>query len=153
STEVLPHLAHDFVVVPLYALGTASWGHRGESAGIPGKRSIVVEIKDLKVAPLANPTSYPLAFPRPHTKKLFENDKVTVWATAWVAGEPTPMHFHDKDAMVVYEASGRLKATALDGTVSSVEVSVGGPRFASRNRTHQEELVAGAASAVITELK
>jgi hypothetical protein len=153
TREVIPNVAHDFVAVPLYAKGTATFGHKGDSAGRAGKRSIVIEIKDVKPSPLPNPGKYPPAFPRPHTRKLFENDKVIVWATRWVTGEPTPMHFHDKDAMVVYEDTGRLRATALDGTVSGVDVTFGGPRYALRDRTHQEVLESGKASAVITELK
>jgi hypothetical protein len=153
STEVIPHVEHDFVVVPLGAPGTAAYGHKGDSAGTAGQRSMIIELKDAKVDTPANPGTYPMAFPRKNAKKLFENAKVVVWSTRWVLNEPTPMHFHDKDAMVIFEDEGQLKSIALDGTGTAVEVTNGRPSFNLRNRVHSEVLVSGKASAVVTELK
>jgi hypothetical protein len=61
------------------------------------------------VPPLANTSGFPNAFPRPNSRKLFENDNVVVWDYTWTTGVPTPMHFHDKDVVVVYLETGRLK--------------------------------------------
>jgi hypothetical protein len=82
-----------------------------------------------------------------------ENDKVVVWDYVWRPGEPTPMHFHDKDAMVVYESNGSLQSTTPDGKSLVNEYSFGDIRFNRRDRTHRELLVRGHPHAVITELK
>jgi hypothetical protein len=149
----LPPSPHDFVAVSLSRKGTATFGHQGDIPGRTGSRTIVIELKDVPVTPLANESGYPLAFPRKHVKKLLENAQVVVWDYVWHAGEPTPMHFHDKDAVVVYEATGTLKATTPDGESAVTEIKFGGVRFSPRGRTHTEILSSGQAHAVITELK
>ena len=149
----LPPSPHDFIVVSLSRKGTAEFGRQGDIPGKSGSRTIVIELKDLPVGPLANQTGYPLAFPRPHAKKLLENGKVNVWDYVWHAGESTPMHFHDKDAVVVFEATGAIKATTPDGKSAVSEIKFGDVRFNLRGRTHTEILAHGEARAVITELK
>lgn len=152
-TGTLPPAEHDFVSVSLTHKGTAALGHKGETPGKPGEHTIVIELKDHPVAPLANPTPYPLAFPRPHVKKLYETSRVIVWSYHWNPGEPTPMHFHDKDVVVVYEEPTALKSTTPDGKVTVNEYKDGEVRFNRANRTHTELLVRGGGSGVMTELK
>jgi quercetin dioxygenase-like cupin family protein len=144
---------HDFVAVSLTRKGTADFGHEGDVRGKAGSRTIVIELKGLPVGPLANETGYPLAFPRRHAKKLLENGQVVVWDYVWHPGESTPMHFHDKDAVVVFETTGALKATTVDGTSATTEIRFGEVRFNPRGRIHTEALAKGDAHAVITELK
>src|SRR5882757_3815744 len=149
----LPPSANDFVAVSLSRKGTAIFGHRGDIPGKTGSRTIVIELRDLPAGPLANGTGYPLAFPRRHAKKLLENRQVVVWDYVWHPGESTPMHFHDKDAVVVFEATGALKATTPDGKSTVSEIKFGEVRFNPRGRVHTEILSNGEAHAVITELK
>jgi hypothetical protein len=104
TTTSLPPSQHDFIAISLSHIGTAVLGHQGEVAGKNGARTVVVELKDHPLPPIANASGYPLAFPRPNARKLLESDKVVVWDNVWHMGKPTPMHFHDKDALVVYEA-------------------------------------------------
>ena len=153
TTQPLPPAQHDFVAVSLSRKGTAYFGHSGSSPGKAGERTVVIELKDHALPPLANPTSYPLAFPRPHVRKLLENDKVVVWDYTWRRREPTPMHFHDKDALVVFEATGALQSTTPDGKSTVNEFKFGDIRFNGRDRTHTELLIRGIEHAVITELK
>jgi hypothetical protein len=153
TNNALPAAQHDFVAVSLTHKGIAKFGHRGDTAGKAGARTIVIYLKDHPVAPIANTSGYPAAFPRPHVTKLLENDKVIVWDYVWRLGEPTPMHFHDKDTMVVYEANGSLQSTTPDGKTKISEYVFGDIRFNRRDRTHTELLVRGHAHAVITELK
>jgi len=56
----------DAVVVSL--AGGAVFLPKGTAPKI-AERSIVIDLKDHPVAPLANTTGYPLAFPRPGSKK------------------------------------------------------------------------------------
>ncbi len=121
--------------------------------GVTPTREVSIELKDHPVAPLANRSGYPNAFPRPRVKKVFENDRVLVWDYTWNPGEPTPMHFHDKDVVVVYLQNGALKSTTPDGKSVVNEYAVGDVRFNARDRAHTEELVKGTQRAIITELK
>jgi hypothetical protein len=153
TTSALPPAQHDFVAVSLSHKGTAVLGRKGEVPAKDGAHTVVIELKDHPVAPLANTSGLPLAFPRPHVRKLFENDRIVVWDYVWHPGVPTPMHFHDKDALVVHEANGVLKSTTPDGKSVDNTYKSGDIRFNARDRAHTELLVSGKAHAVITELK
>lgn len=127
----------------------------GAEPPVDGKfaTSVVIELKDHMVPSLANKTGYPNAFPRPGSKKVFENARVIVWDYTWTPGKPSPMHFHDKDVVVVYLADGALKSTTPDGKSVVNEISFGLTKFNPRDRTHTEEVVRGNARAVMMELK
>jgi hypothetical protein len=153
TSAPLPPSSHDFIAVSLSRKGTARFGHQGEIPGKTGSRTIVIELKDLPVTPLANETGYPLAFPRKRAKKLLENAQVAVWDYEWHPGEATPMHFHDKDALVVYEETGALKSTTPDGKSVVTDFKFGGVRFSPRGHSHTEILASGKAQAIVTELK
>lgn len=153
TTSALPAAQHDFIAVPLSRLGTALFGRRGEVASENGSRTIVIELKDNAPGLIPNDSGYPLAFPRPHAVKLFENDRVIAWNVVWPSGAPTPMHFHDKDAVAVFEATGALQSTTPDGKNSVAATRFGEVVFAPRNRTHSEVLFSGRARAIIIELK
>ena len=149
----LPAAAHDFVAISPAGKVTAVFGHKGDVPGEPGMRTVVIELKDLVIAPIENRTGYPNAFPRPRVEKLLENDRVIVWRYSWNPGEPTPMHFHDKDVVVVYKEDTALKSTTPDGASVVNEYKAGEIRFNRRDRIHTELLVKGSGSAVMTELK
>jgi hypothetical protein len=117
------------------------------------ERSIVIDLKNHPVAPIANTTGYPLAFPRPGSKKILENGRVIVWDYTWTPRVPTPMHFHDKDVVVVFLEDGDLSSTVPDGKVTTNSYTSGTVRFNPRDRTHTETLVRGKQHAIITELK
>jgi hypothetical protein len=82
---------------------------------------------------------------------VLDNERVTVWDTTTPL--PTPMHFHDKDALVIYEATGALQSTSVDGKKALGEYQFGQIRFSPRDHTHTEVLVRGRGRAVILELK
>jgi len=121
--------------------------------GASGARSLVIELKDHVVPPLANKTGYPLAFPRPHVKKLLENNRVIVWSYRWNPGEPTPMHYHDKDVVVVYLEPTALTSTTPDGKKTLNDYQAFDIRFNKGDRTHTELLERGMGSAMMMELK
>ncbi|HSZ94978.1 MAG TPA: hypothetical protein VK767_01635 [Bradyrhizobium sp.] len=152
TTESIAPMPDDFVAIS-FADGTARFGRAGETAGIPGVRTIVIDLKNYPVAPLANNTGYPNAYPRPHIDKLLENDRVIVWHYRWFLNDPTPMHFHDKDVVVVYLEDSPLQSTEPNGKAVVNEYKSGDIRFNKRDRIHTELVVRGSASAVITELK
>ena len=132
--------------------GSVEWAPKGTPPKITG-RSLVIDLKDHPVAPMANPTKYPLGFPRPGSKKLLENERVIVWDYTWEPGVATPMHFHDKDVVVWFLEDGDLKSTTPDGKETVNQYTSGTVRFNQRDRTHTETLVKGKQRAIITELK
>jgi len=152
TTSATLAMPDDFVAIS-FADGNAIFGHAGETASHGGARTVVIDLKNHPVAPLPNNSGYPNAYPRPHIEKLLENDRVIVWRYRWNLGEPTPMHFHDKDVVVVYLEDSALQSTEPDGRSVVNEYKSGDIRFNKRDRVHTELLVHDAASAVITELK
>jgi hypothetical protein len=140
----------DAVVVSLS--GSAAFVPKGTAPKITG-HSYLIDLKDHPVAPIENKSGYPLAFPRPGTTKLFENDRVIVWDSTWTPGVATPMHFHDKDVVVVFLEDGDLKSTTSDGKEVVNQYKSGTVRFNQRDRTHSETLMNGKQRAIITELK
>ncbi|MFL6386549.1 MAG: hypothetical protein ACJ71U_03585 [Terriglobales bacterium] len=140
----------DAVVVSL--AGSAAFVPKGTTPDITG-RSFVIDLKDHPVPPIENKSGYQLAFPRPGAKKLFENDRVIVWDSTWTPGVATPMHFHDKDVVVVFLEDGDLKSTTPDGKEVVNKYTTGTVRFNQRDRTHTETLMNGKQRAIITELK
>ncbi|MFZ3365532.1 MAG: hypothetical protein WA239_00255 [Candidatus Sulfotelmatobacter sp.] len=147
GTAVLPL---DAVVVSLS--GSAVFLPKGMTSKFTGG-SFVIALKDHPVAPIANTTGYPLAFPRPGSRKILENERVIVWDYTWTPGVATPMHFHDKDTVVVYLDGGDLKSTTPDGQATVNSYKFGMVRFNLRDRTHTETLIRGKQHAIITELK
>jgi len=140
----------DAVVVSF--AGKATFLPKGRTPKIDG-RSIVIDLKDRAVTPIANTSGYPLAFPRPGSKKLLENSRVVVWDYSWAPDVPTPMHFHDKDVVVLFLEDGDLKSTTPDGKSVVNSYTTGMVRFNQRDRAHFETLVRGKQHAIITELK
>src|SRR5262249_40167909 len=118
-------------------------------AGPDGMRLIEIALNDVPMMHYENQTTYPPAMPRPGAKKLLENNRLIAWDYAWTRGEPTPMHFHDKDVVVTYLAKGVLKSTALDGSVSMNPHYFGFSKFNPGNRTHTETLTDGEGRAII----
>jgi hypothetical protein len=116
-------------------------------------RLIVVELKDHPVPPLVNKSGYPAAFPRPGSKNVFDNERVAVWNYTWTPEVPTPMHYHDKDIVVVYRFEGSLKSTTPDGQSVVNDYKFGSIRFNKGDRVHFETLVKGQQSAMMIELK
>jgi hypothetical protein len=144
--------SNDAVVVYLAdgKVGTAVYEKKG--ASVTASRAIVIELKG-RHAPYPNTTGYPNAFPRPGNKKLLDNDRVVVWDYTWNPGVATPMHFHDKDVVVVYLADGALTSTAPDGAKTVNDYSFGFAKFNPGNRSHTELLSRGNERAIIVELK
>lgn len=140
----------DSIVISLS--GHAAFVPKGTQPKITG-RAIVIDLKDHPVPPIANTSGYPLGFPRPGSKKLFENDRVIVWDYTWKPDVPTPMHFHDKDVIAFFLEDGDLKSTTPDGQSTVNTYTSGTARFNTRNRTHAETLIKGKQRAIITELK
>lgn len=113
----------------------------------------VVELKDHPLPHLQNKSGYSLSFPRPGSTKILENDRVIVWNYTYTPGVPTPMHYHDKDALVVYRYDASVSSTTPDGKAVVNQDKAGQIKFNPRDRSHVEALVNGRESVIVTELK
>lgn len=139
-----------------HADGSAVWGHGGTTSdtavGAPA-HEIIVELKDAPSNTVPNTPGLPPAFPRPGSKKVFENDKVRVWNYAWVPGKPTAMHFHDTEVVVTYLQDGDVASTTPDGKTTVNHRKAGDIVYNLANRSHSEEVVKGEQSGIMLELK
>jgi hypothetical protein len=152
-----PMHLHQYDMVGVYldnfAVASAKKGSTDSQPGNRQTRAIFIELKDVKVPSLENKTMYPLAFPRYGGAKVLENDRFIVWDYTWTQNKATPMHFHDKDFVVVYIADGQLISTNPTGKMNAQEISIGLTRFNARGGSHTQELVKGSGRAIIFELK
>jgi len=149
---------HGLSSIALRNAGDAVFGRKGteerqEVISDSPARLIVVALKDHPVSPLVNKSKYPAAFPRLGSKKVLDNSRVIVWNYTWTPGVPTPMHYHDKDVVVVYREDGSLSSTTPNGESVVNDYKFGTIRFNKAERTHFEEVVKGKQSAIILELK
>lgn len=139
-------------------VGEASFGargiiHREEGISDALRRAVLVELKDSPSPPVEVKPTVPLAFPREGAKRLIENARVSVWDYTWTPGKPVPLHFHDKDVVVVFVEAGKLRSTPPGGEAQVTARRFGEVSFNPRNRTHSEEAVEGTPRAIIIELK
>lgn len=139
-----------------HADGSAFFGHGGTSSDTATQgpaHEVIVEFKDAPSKTVPNTTGLPPAFPRPGSKKVFENDKIRVWNYAWQPGKPTPMHFHNTEVVVTYLGDGDVASTTPDGKKTVNHHNPGDIVFNVANRSHSEELVKGEQSGIMMELK
>lgn len=143
---------YDAVVVSF--TGKAAFVPKGTTPKLDG-RSLILDLKEHMpaITRMKNTSGYPAAFPRPGVKKLLDNARVTVWDYTWKPNVPTPMHYHDKDVVVLFLKDGDVKSTTPDGKSVVNSYTRGTVRFNKGNRTHYETLVKGEQRALITELK
>jgi quercetin dioxygenase-like cupin family protein len=116
------------------------------------RHAILIDLKDHKAEPIPNTTGLPNAFPREGAVKRLENERVAIWEYRWTE-KPSPMHFHDKDVVVVVMEGGEIESKTPDGKSRVTRVARGEASFTPGNRSHSERLVSGAARAILVELK
>ena len=114
---------------------------------------VIVDVKDHSMTPRTNRSGYPNAFPRPGSRKLLETGPVIVWDYSWTRGQPTPMHYHDKDVLVVYLADGALRSTTPNGQETVNDYKAGDIRFNLGDRAHSEDLATGTQRAILVEFE
>jgi quercetin dioxygenase-like cupin family protein len=127
--------------------------HREEGTSDVPRRAILIELKDSRKAPLAAPEGVPLAWPREGAAKLLENDRVAVWDYRFQSARAIPLHFHDKDAVVVELEPGVTRSIPKDGAPQETTWVGMRARFAPRDRLHREEYVSGSPRAIVVEIK
>src|SRR4051794_22831567 len=98
--------------------------------------------------------NYPPPFPREGVTKLFENDRVVVWAGTFVKNRPTPMHEHTMDLVGVFLSDGKVNTTLLDGTTREGKpFGNGSVVFGPKGVIHVEESLVDGTRARGIELK
>jgi hypothetical protein len=131
--------------------------HREEAIGFgpdaPERMAIMLDVKEIAVAPATPKAGMPTAFPRDGAIKAIDNARVTEWDYTWSAGHTVPTHMHDKDSVQVFFQGGTIKFTAADGKVETKTFKFGDARFIPRGTVDAEEAVSGAPRAITIELK
>jgi hypothetical protein len=146
----IPAASFESDTVVVTADGKVSFRKKGSPA-VDAKE--IISLKDASVAALPNKSGFPLAMPRPGAKIVLDNVRITAWDYRWTTGVPTPMHFHDKDVVVMFLEEGDLRSTTPKGEITLNAYKPGTIRFNARDRVHTEELVRGTQRAIIVELK
>ncbi|MGH9320760.1 MAG: hypothetical protein ACRD21_06390 [Vicinamibacteria bacterium] len=139
-------------------VGAVSSGGKGlthieEGTSDVPRRAILVELKGAAKAPLPRPEGVPLAWPREGASKVLENGRVVVWDYVFRPGHGMPLHFHDKDTVVIELEPGVTRSTPRDGAPSETKWEGMRARFAPRGRIHSEETVSGSPRAIVVEIK
>jgi hypothetical protein len=114
--------------------------------------AIVIEL-DASPPPYLNRTGLPPAFPRPGSKRVLDNDRVVVWDYTFALNQPSPLHFHERDVVVVFLGEGTLASTPLEGPVTTRDHTNGMTLFNPGNRAHTETLVRGTGRVIVVEFK
>jgi ketosteroid isomerase-like protein len=128
--------------------------HREEGVSDVARRAILIELKEGASPPaIEQPKDVPLAWPREGARKVLENDRVIVWDYEFRSGRDMPLHFHDKDTVVVELAPGVLRGYPLEGAPQETTWTGMTARWAPRGRIHREEVVRGNPRVVAVELK
>jgi len=127
--------------------------HMEEGTSDVPRRAILIELKGAKKDPLTRPEGVERAWPREGASKVLENDQVVVWDYRFQKGQPIPLHFHDKDTVVVELAPGVTRSVPKDGAPQETTWQGMRARFAPRGRVHREEVVSGSPRGIIVEIK
>ena len=158
--EVRPHAgAYDMTLVYLEGrpAGQVEFERRGAARGAAAEpiagRAIVIDLHDRAMAAYPNRTGYPPAFPRPGAKQLLENDRVVVWDYTFTPDVPSPVHFHERDVVVVFLGDGTLASNPLTGPTTTRDHTNGMAMFNPGNRAHTETLIRGTARVIVVELR
>lgn len=149
---------HRYDMVAVESDGTAVFMAKGlahveEGSSTTPRRTIMVDLKDVVVPPLANKSGFADAFPREGTKKLIDNARVTVWDVGFTLGKPSVTHFHSKDVVAIYLHDAEMVSTTPDGKKTTSVSTAGQVKFNPRDRTHSELLAKGTQRVIAVELK
>ena len=120
---------------------------------VDGARTIGVEFKDVTVPPIDKRPALPSAFPREGARSLLENDRVAIWDYQWLPGRAVPLHYQDRDVVVVAMGDGQVRFTSSDGRTRVEPLSFGQVTFRPRGESHREEAAEGSPRAILVELK
>jgi hypothetical protein len=92
--------------------------------------------------------SYPHAFPRTGTARLFDNDRVTVWEVNWLKNVMQPVHRHRYDMAGVYLRFGQITVTGPNDPVPTDPkpgpvFEIPRPYYQPKGITHREVAFGG----------
>ncbi len=127
--------------------------HMEEGTSDVPRRAILIELKEARKDPIRAPDGVVPAWPREGASKVLENDRVVVWDYRFEAGRAIPLHFHDKDTVVVELEPGVTRSVPQDGSPEQSTWEGMRARFAPRGRFHREEVVSGSPRAIVVEIK
>lgn len=117
------------------------------------QRAFVVELKQPPPPPDPIPEGAVPAWPRDGAKKLLENDRIVVWDYTFAPDVTVPLHYHDKEQIIVSLASGKFRMIPPEGDPRVSEGRLGRAVFVRRGALHREEYHSGTPRAIAIQLK
>jgi len=127
--------------------------HREEGVSDAPRRAFVLELKETTAPVDAIPDGAVPAWPREGAKNILENELVVVWDYAFAADHAVPLHYHDKDQIIVSLGVGKIRMIPLDGDPIVSESKGFRAVFIPRGALHREEYLEGAPHAIVVQLK
>jgi quercetin dioxygenase-like cupin family protein len=127
--------------------------HMEEGTSDTPRRAILIEIKGASKDSIPQPQGVEPAWPREGASKVFENDEAVVWDYRFQKDRAIPLHFHDRDTVVVELEPGVTRGIPQDGAPQETTWQGMRARFAPRGRVHREEVVSGSPRGIIVEIK
>jgi hypothetical protein len=127
--------------------------HIEEGTTNPPLRAVFIEMKQERGSgqPPAD-LGRPAPFPREGAKQVLDDERVTVWDTAWAAGANGFRYRPSRETVIVFLGDGTLTATA-HGASSTTTVRPGTMRHLARGDDSSLEITAGAPRVMFFEFK
>jgi len=142
----------------LETIGNVQYGgkglvHREEGVSETPRRVFLMELKEATPPPDPLPEGVAPAWPRAGATKILDNELVVVWDYTFSEAMDVPLHFHDKDQIVVTLGAGRFRVVPSNGEPLEREVQPGRAAFVPRGELHREEFVSGSPRIIVIQLK
>ncbi len=115
--------------------------------------AVVIELKDVPPARPMPPTSYPPAFPRSGTTKVFENARTIIWDSLMRPDDPAPLHLHDKNSVQVWVSGAVINRGHPNQPTRQAPRSVGAWEMTHGGYVDSEQVVGTPARLVTVEHK
>jgi hypothetical protein len=142
--------------VPRPYFQRANVTHKEEAVGGPSdpeRQAIMVDLKDIKVEPMALKPGTVTSFPREGARDAIDNERVRLWEYTYMPKRPVPMHLHDTDTIEVFFDPGTLVSKTAEGKEETYVAAAKSARFVPRGRRDSEEVTSGPMRVVVIELK
>ena len=127
--------------------------HKEEGIGPPVRHSIMIDMKEYTAAPMTRRTDVDPGFPADGAGAEIDNDRVRIWDVTMQAGQTMPVHYHDKDMVVVVLEGGTILSRSEDGQETRRTWAYKDVEFVPRGLAHAEEVVSGSPRMMVFELK
>ena len=148
----------EVVFSPMLEAGTFAYSERGlvhAELGLsdPPLRGIVIEFKDRQAPRRDRPAGIEPAFGSPEFTRLLRKDRVTLWDLRYLPGRRLPLHYHERDVVVIVYGKGEVQTRSAGGETEVSHWTFGDVYWTEGGYAHSAEAVAGSPAAYVLELR